>query len=488
MRNSTAWKANLIKRLDSDAKNTSVLLDVELALTLVTAVCPEETPNVLPALLSGNPIPELEALGVTDNQRSKIARARNLLRYLQGENAWRNALAEYQSEPEQLRLFDIPSDGPAIPLRTSIMPERQDVYAEALEMAPPYSNWPIESAGPGEYQIRVRGDDGTGESNWHQVSFSAEDIENVLPNEPVRLRSVKSRKPMKIAWQSLRETADWMDQRDDSNWRSRLDEMRVSLGPNVDDDNISDLNLDGLFHLVSMVSSGKSTLMDIVAVWAARNGLRIMLVVGDNVDVVTRVERFRSFGLTSVPLMGIGGRDRQSVQSGRVACSEATTGRKAWQDPRLNWVSPICPIVGYGQSDMPAIPPGDEPCESLYVSRDERTARKQCPLISICPVHRARNEMTETRIWVGTSFSLVLTRAPSQSVKENTRLLEMVYRECDLVIVDDADRVQAQMDEMFAPAGFLSSGYGLMEQLDRDATISPGNSLRGCLQSESGWG
>ena len=319
--------------------------------------------------------------------------------------------------------------------------------------------------------------DGTGESNWHQVSFSAEDIERVPPDEPVHLRSVKSRKPMKIAWQSLQETADWMDERDDSNWRSRLDEMRVSLGPNVDDDNISDLNLDGLFHLVGMVSSGKSTLMDIVAVWAARNGLRIMLVVGDNVDVVTRVEKFRSFGLTSVPLMGTGGRDRQSVQIGRVAWSEATTKRKAWQDPRLNWVSPICPIVGYGQSDMPAIPPGDEPCESLYVSRDERSARKQCPLISICPIHRARNEMTEAQIWVGTSFSLVLTRAPSQSVKENTRLLEMVYRECDLVIVDEADRVQTQMDEMFAPAGFLSSGYGLMEQLDRDATISPGNSL-----------
>ena len=45
MRSSTAWKANLIKRLDGDAKNASVLLDVELALTLVTTVCPEETPK-----------------------------------------------------------------------------------------------------------------------------------------------------------------------------------------------------------------------------------------------------------------------------------------------------------------------------------------------------------------------------------------------------------------------------------------------------------
>ena len=476
MRSSTAWKTNLAKRLRGDAKNADALLDVELALTLVSEICPRESPGALPALLSGNSIPELSPAMLSDGQRGKIARARNLLRYFQGEAAWRSALTEYQSESEQLRMFDIRENNPAVPLESSICPDRRSIYLQALETPPLYSDSSADSATAGDYYIRIRENDGDGESNWHLVSFSSEDIESIPASDPVHLRSVKNRKPLTIPWQALRETADWMDARDSGNWRRRLYDMRVSLGPN-DDDSPKDLTIDGLFHLVGMVSSGKSTLMDIVAVWAARKGLRIMLVVGDNVDVVTRVEKFRSFGINSVPLMGMGGRDRQSEQIGRVAWSEVTGKRKAWQDPRLNWVSPICPIVGFGQSDMPAIPIGAEPCEELHVSRDGQASRKRCPLMSVCPTHRARNGMMDAQIWVGTPFSLVLTRSPAQSVIENTRLLEMVYRECDLMIVDEADRVQTQFDEMFAPWGLLSSGYGLMEQLDRDATTKLGDSL-----------
>ena len=48
MRSSTAWKANLAKRLRGDAKNVDALLDVELALTLVSEICPRESPSALP--------------------------------------------------------------------------------------------------------------------------------------------------------------------------------------------------------------------------------------------------------------------------------------------------------------------------------------------------------------------------------------------------------------------------------------------------------
>ena len=218
-----------------------------------------------------------------------------------------------------------------------------------------------------------------------------------------------------------------MDQHDDANWLRRLDSMRVDIEL---DGRVTpqDLILDGLFHLVGMVSSGKSTLMDIVAVWAARSGLRIMLVVGDNVDVTTRVERFRNLGLSSVPLMGLGGRRRRMEQIERVAMSE-TNGKPAWKDPRLKWVSPICPIIGFGTSDIADIQPGSEPCEALHKEADLKAIRRSCPLMSACPVHLARNRMMEASIWVGTPQSLVLTRAPMQSVEENVRLLETVYRE-----------------------------------------------------------
>ena len=55
MRNSRSWKSDLLKGLSGHTTNPEVLCDVELALTLVSELCPEETPAVVPALLSGNP-------------------------------------------------------------------------------------------------------------------------------------------------------------------------------------------------------------------------------------------------------------------------------------------------------------------------------------------------------------------------------------------------------------------------------------------------
>jgi len=255
----------------------------------------------------------------------------------------------------------------------------------------------------------------------------------------------------------------------------------VELDGNV---NPQDITVDGLFHLAGMVSSGKSTLMDIIAVWAARSGLRTMIVVGDNVDVTTRVEGFRKLGLSSVPIMGLGGRTRRMEQIERVAIS-GSNGGPAWRDPRLKWVSPICPIIGFSTNDLTNMQPGAEPCESLYEREDLRSVRRSCPLMSACPVHLARNTIMEASIWVGTPQSLLLTRAPMQSVEENVRFLETVYRECDLVIVDEADRVQTQLDEMFSPSVSLVNdrGTGLMEILDRNASVPIGGSLNKTMSS-----
>ena len=482
MRNLRSWKSDLLDRLRGHAANPDVLCDVELALTLVSEVCTKEPPSVVPALLSANPVPGLNPPSLSERHCGLIARARTLLR-CRGEMRWQSMLTSYNSESELVRMYDPRGDGPAIRRESSICPDRYDIYNSALSSPPPYSDRTLVAAEPGEYWFPVRGDDGRGPLEWHSVSFTEEDIAGVPRVESQTLSSPRSREPLRIPWNDLRQTAEWMDQRHDANWLRRLDRMRVDIEL---DGKVSpqDLILDGLFHLVGMVSSGKSTLMDIIAVWSARSGLRIMLVVGDNVDVMTRVERFRNFGLSSVPIMGLGGRKRRMEQMERIAISESNGG-SAWKDPRLKWVSPICPIVGFGTSDMADMQPDSEPCESLREKADLKAIRRSCPLMSACPVHLARNRMMEASIWVGTPQSLVLTRAPMQSVEENVRFLETVYRECDLVIVDEADRVQTQLDEMFAPSVSLvnTRGSGLMEILDRNASAPEGRSLNKTMSS-----
>lgn len=482
MRNPRSWKSDLLKRLGDQATNPDVLCDVELALTLLAEVWPEEPPEVVPALLSANPVPGLVPSALSDLQKGLIARARTLIR-CRGEFRWRSMLSSYRSESELVRIYDIGDDKPATRRESSICSDRYDTYISALSSPPPYSDRTLPPAEPGAYWFPVRGDDGRGPLEWHSVSFAEEDIARIPRVESQSLRSPRCREPLRIPWNDLRKTADWMDQRDESNWLRRLDSMRVDIeldgneGP-------QDITLDGLFHLVGMVSSGKSTLMDIIAVWAARSGLRTMLVVGDNVDVTTRVERFRKLCLNSVPLMGLGERRRRMEQIERVAMS-GSNREAAWRDPRLKWVSPICPIVGFSASDITDIQPGSEPCETLYEKEDLRSVRRSCPLMSACPVHLARNTMMDASIWVGTPQSLLLTRAPAQSVEENVRFLETVYRECDLVIVDEADRVQTQLDEMFSPSVPLvnATGTGLMEILDRNASVPIGGSLNKTMSS-----
>ena len=470
MRHLGHWKRELARDLRPSTDNPSELCDVELALTLAAEVCPHESPDIVPALLSGNIIPGIDQKALPANQRAMIARARVLLR-VQGHTRWTQLLQWYRSQSDIVRLFDVEPGKPASPKSSSIRPDRREIYLEALNSPPPFESYSRKPAAAGTYHFYVRDDHEPGPYEWHSVTFTEEDIGRFPGSRPRPLNSPRTgRRPLNVRWEDLKATAAWMDrQGQGKNWSQRFDRMDLVDGTD------RGLKMTGLYHLVGMVGSGKSTLMDVLAVWAARSGLRTILVVGDNVDATTRVETFRGLGLNSVPLMGLGGRKRRREQLERVA-NQSGRGCK---DPRLKWASPVCPLFGFGASDLPDIPPGSEPCESLHEEREQDSNRRTCPLMPACPVHKSRSTMMDADVWVGTPQNLVLTRAPEQVVEENVRLLEAVYRECDLVIVDEADRVQTQLDEMFAPSVTLvgTRGNGLMEELDRSAVVPPGGSL-----------
>ena len=105
MRNPRSWKSDLMNRLGSHAANPDVLCDVELALTLVSEVCPSEPPSVVPALLSANPVGGLSSSVLSERHCGLIARARTLLR-CRGEMRWQSMLRSYNSESELVRMYD----------------------------------------------------------------------------------------------------------------------------------------------------------------------------------------------------------------------------------------------------------------------------------------------------------------------------------------------------------------------------------------------
>jgi hypothetical protein len=119
------------------------------------------------------------------------------------------------------------------------------------------------------------------------------------------------RSPLVVSWQALVDTAFWMNQRErdgtgsDSDWERRLQDVRLELrGQDGTFEHAEFLTIDGILHLVGMVSAGKSTLLDVLAVYAARSGLHTTLVVGDVRSVLRKVELFTKLGIEAAPVLG----------------------------------------------------------------------------------------------------------------------------------------------------------------------------------------
>ena len=81
--------------------------------------------------------------------------------------------------------------------------------------------------------------------------------------------------------------------------------------------------------------------------------------------------------------------------------------------------------------------------------------RQGCPLWSRCPRHHGARDLVTAQVWVATPASLVHSAVPPHQADARIRYLELACRMSDLIIVDEADRVQMQLDAAFAPSATL---------------------------------
>lgn len=469
MRDVTTWKRALVERLGREGELTrqqaSLLCDVELGLSLIEELVPSEAVATLPALLSGYRFPTSRTSKWTAEQRRMLAVGRQLLRYYQGRHRWGEALSEYTQIPAVCRLYGFTSpQHPPAPQVVSIYTDRQQEYAQALRSRVPHRKTRRVFATPGlAYEFEHR-------DVYESVTFP-ESLLARVERRTCALRKSEQRVPLSVPWHELLATAEWMDRQElDESWRSRMDRMQLQLfGDDAEPLSASrTLQVDGVCHLVGMVGSGKSTLMDVLAVWAAQTGMRATLVVGDVTDAVRRATLFTRLGISAVPVLGVSDRPRHLDRIHRLLRENGRPqGALPEEDPQLQWFSPVCFVDGLWQG-KPALQFGEEPCHDLRSSGGSRE-RVLCPLISTCPVHQAENELPDARIWVTTPAGLVYTRAPRHVWEENIRMLELVYRESDLIIVDEADRVQIQLDGIFSPTDTLVGldGNGWLDRLGR---------------------
>ncbi len=455
------------------------LCEVELGLYLLSQLAPGEPAKSLWVLLTGYIFPTLTA-SWSQEQLQMLGNARYLLSHLRSPYKWEGTLKTYRQLNERVRGYDVEEklETPAAQRPVSICPERYEVYGKTLRSAIPHSQ---DSVRWGSEKTYLFPDD------KNQISSVTIPKELVFPPPPRHSYAIKAKgDEVSVAWDELIATAKWMDERNggekDSSWEAIMRRVQLDIFEDNSDvlKPVIRLTLKGLTHLIGMVSSGKSKLMEVLAVWAAQKGLHVTLVVGDVIGALNLAEKFRKLEISVAPILGASSRERHTERLHRVVTAEKPLEPLTQKHPGFDWLSTECLLeVLRGESKDEPLPVTHRPCGKLYLQSKE-DEQYTCPIYSQCQFHQAQLDLVSASIWIATPASLVYTWVPRQlspepppdskkassgkkqkSAKDpkgiKIRFAEMVYRRSDLVIVDEADQVQMQLDSTFSPCQTLVS-------------------------------
>jgi len=474
MRNIKSWHKTLVKAIEPAWNEASKgmatrLCEIELGLYVVETLLPNEPPTALWGLLTGYQFSAHHDHGWTDDELRMRAIARHLLPYYRGAYAWETALEQYMMFPEFVRGYTIEENDLQRTSELHIAPDRFDHYEATLTNAPALSMRTLRWADPGDYVFEVG-------NRVYDVS---------IPNDWVRtppkghdLTPKPMRSPLHVQWNALLDTAQWMDEQiPNGGYVSRMEKVKLELWNGYEMQLADALTVKGMLHLAGMVSAGKSTLMEVLTVWAVRQEkpLHVTLVLGDVISVLEWASRFECFGLRVAPVIGGYSRETHLNRLHRLQADQHPEQPLALTHPGFRWLGTACALNGSRHPTV-RLSPKQLPCNRLRRAEDldkEHSTFYACPLYERCGVHTAARDLREAQIWIATPASLVYTRVPSQLNAVSMRMGELVSRHSDLVLVDEVDRVQTQLDNTFSPSEVLagSGGEPWLHQLDQAVQI-----------------
>ncbi|MGW7575564.1 pPIWI_RE_Z domain-containing protein [Streptomyces sp. NPDC054765] len=497
MRNSSEWYQPLAKALepfwpqDHHDVNPSLLCQVELGLYLIEKLDPSRDAHGVYTLLGGYPFAVAAGIATTPAQSAQLDAARHLLWKLRRRRMWHQCLETYAQLPERLCGYRLPEGGgPARRVEPTVAGDRFDRFERALSRLPDFDQRVLPPAPAGQARFTER----------HRPASVTIPEQLCFPpatgHDLGRVPGTAGR-PLDIPLAELAETARWMEEAETAaglpsgKWVRRLEDLQLDVlaADGLRFEKTTVLRLDQLLHLVGMVGAGKSTLMNLIAVWGARKGLRTTLVVGDVAEQLTLVSQFRDLGLKAAPVIGGTTREQHASRLHRRLAARGRASLLQHDDPAFDDLSTVCVLDA--QRGLEAAEPlryVDAPCTELRpvkkpgptavgeiqlpvyrhdvseghteeVTRgvEPETSRSDhgCPVWSVCPRHAIDRELVDALIWVANPASLLQSAVPNHLNAERLRHLELACLRSDIVIVDEADRVQMQLDTAFAPSATL---------------------------------
>ncbi|TVP63449.1 MAG: hypothetical protein EA343_08030 [Nodularia sp. (in: Bacteria)] len=494
------------------ARLAQLIAEVELGLTLLMQVAPEERATSVSALLLGYRFP-VKALESEENWLL-VQKARFYLVRRKGRQ-WERTLAEYIKLPEILRIFSL-TDTNDIPqlIPSSTYPQRLQLYRQTLSKTPPHKKRKVKLATFGYWYAKVSDQ---GHTTVDVPINIPEAVANLSPSPQISFHSTRTAvNPSRlVTFEKLLQDAQEMDEKlaqaeyEPENYHQRLTGIALKLyDASIDDFQPSlantEIKLDQLIHIVGLLNVGKSTLLDILIYHFAKQGYRCALLVNDVVAAVRLASLFREkLGILASPVLGSDRFQHLEKVYEPILATKGDEIETGAIHPAWRWFSPVCPLLALVQSEA-KWEFGEEPCHNLYQKQTttkngnsqakddedfeegETEDKYTCPLYYKCPRHQLERDIATALVWVLTPASFIHTRVPPQVLAEKLTFAEAVYRECDFLFVDEADRVQVQFDEACAPDEVLvnSSGNSLLNQLGLKFATTIYNSDRRSMAAE----
>ncbi|MET8828471.1 signal recognition particle [Streptomyces sp. NPDC004610] len=500
MRDRTFWKPHSVKEIrnnwptDRKPSRATRLFRVELGLYLLERLCPEEPAIAVWPLLGGYPFALVRER--TPERERTLRVARHLLWTLRRPRTWERALRQYASFPVELRGYRIPDfNAPAVRNEPAVLTGRWQEYEQALASAPPFH--------PRTRLAIAR----TGRSYRFPQGklLTSVRLPQHLPVATIRRHELvpppTAGDPIRTTLDGLLATAKWMDQKlgvtdPRKTWERRVQRISLDVLDSVREEfrslSTSDtFSITGLLHLVGMVGAGKSTLRDVLTVQVVRDGRRVTIVVGDVAEQLRLVELFRELELKVAPVLGVSTRARNVQRMHRRLAGSGAGPLLSHDAQQFRYLSTACPLDALrGSEALQPLEVSDAPCTRLQptspasnglengeqqesgtdhtvvagpdasadaaTGRDDRPSNGEgCPLWGACPRHRGAHDLVDADIWVANPASLVYGLTPRHQNRERARFLEVACVRSDLIVVDEADRVQMQLDSMFVPSATL---------------------------------
>lgn len=455
---------------------------VDLCLSFMAEFCNGEPLIIVPSLLQGH-----LAYMQSEELKKALFSLRQYAGNLSSRLAWRKALANHKRFEQRTAFL---TAGNSVSKRDGASEKLLNFLASTLRDASPYIERELKFPQEDLAFVHLP-------KNKKSININIPKI-NLSETSRLVLTKRSVNPPILITWEQLYRVASQVDQRETEddfpawleplNLESRLRRIKISNAErqfNMD----QGILLDGVHHVVGMLSSGKSTLLQVLLFALVGSGYqkRVLFLASDTATATKVVARLKAHGINeSTVLSSLYNRDEHLSMihwnAQGFPSDEALNAVAAFTES----FGVACPLMGFQKkagiisSDVDdESSTAEKPCHSIYPSISSKT-KLTCPLISQCPTHNQQQQLSDAQVVVMTPQAFLHMTPDKSVVSESISFPELFQFHSDVVLIDEADHVQCTFDRE------CSQEVDLLSSSEKAFSLSNQRALASSLTERSG--